>query len=290
MKRLFAIVLVLTLMLPAYSCAANGDANISKSLKPILVTAYRQVGWGDSVQIGYVDENGGLWFLEGYDHDLMWPYNQAEQLSWIASAKGFTSLGTLSFDDLFVLNSLIQCVEDQGADWTPAANDAGTETSYAVLYTEDAVETIMLGISGDDRFENTDATAQALYLFLRKTFPDVTSYYGEPLMAPVGFQTLSLLDFCGYSELELKGLRVMRTDIDCEAGTEPVLLSDDEAAEIYEQILRSRITGKHSCMITTGGSTVYSFLDETGETVATFEYYHDLLVRRDGMYIVEQVR
>ena len=41
--------------------------------KIILYTAYRQMGWGDAVQIGAVDENGGLWAVIGSDAELKWP-------------------------------------------------------------------------------------------------------------------------------------------------------------------------------------------------------------------------
>ena len=282
MKRLLGILLILIFAASAIPAFAGASAP-----RPILVTAYRQVGWGDAVQIGYVDEDGGVWYREGEDHDIRWPYGIEKQLDWLDSPKGFSLLTTLGREDLFILNSLVQCVEDQGTESTGAVNDAGTEISYAVRYAGDAAETVLLGESGDDRFENTDASAQALYLYLRSLFPAVTSYFGNPHMAPVGFQPVALTDFLGYGGVNLAGLTVERTDIECEASTEPVLLSDEEAAAVLDEILHARVTGKQSCIVTTGGSTVYAFLDGD-KRVASFEFYRGLLVLQDGMYTVER--
>ena len=49
----------------------------------ILYTAYRQMGWGDAVQIGAVDEKGGLWVSTGYDSELKWPYGWERQLEYL---------------------------------------------------------------------------------------------------------------------------------------------------------------------------------------------------------------
>lgn len=283
-RAAMTILLAIGVMFAGFAPISSAHADAPR---PILVTAYRQLGWGDAVQIGYVDEAGELWFIEGSDHDLNWPYPLADQLTWLAAAKHRQSLGTLAYDDLFSLNSLVQCVEAQKEQGTPAANDAGTEVSYAVRYSAQGAETILLGESGDTRFENTDATAQALYLYLRTAFPSVTSYFGNPVMAPSGFQPVSLMAFRGYESLDLLGLKVTQNDLDCEAGTEPVLLTDEEAEAVRAQILRLRVVGKHSCIVTTGGSTVYAFQNAEGKTVASFEFYHGLLVTQDGMYAVE---
>ena len=53
-------------------CALLGAPLLAaaEAARPILLTAYQQEGWGDAVQIGYVDEEGGLWLIVGQDRDL----------------------------------------------------------------------------------------------------------------------------------------------------------------------------------------------------------------------------
>ena len=36
----------------------------------ILFTAYEQQGWGDRVQAEFVDEDGGVWELNGYASNM----------------------------------------------------------------------------------------------------------------------------------------------------------------------------------------------------------------------------
>ena len=61
--------------------------------------------------------------------------------------------------------------EKQERNTVSNAEDAGTEESYAVRYTaEGDPEVILLGVSGESVFENTDPNAQSLYLRLRQMF------------------------------------------------------------------------------------------------------------------------
>ena len=193
-------------------CAIIGAPHFAgaKAARPILMTVYQQAGWGDAVQIGYVDEAGGLWLITGQDRELSWPDDLDQQLAWLAAYGSPVATGTLSHDELFELNSLVACVTASAEQPSPAANDAGTECSYAIRYAQDEAEAVLLGVSGDSRFENEDSTAQALYLFLRNAFTDVTSYYGHPHMGPVGFQTVSLLRFCGYEGIDLSRADMLR--------------------------------------------------------------------------------
>ena len=149
MKKACCMMLILLLtagVLPA-SCA--GTRNSSSPGEVILYTCYRQTGWGDRVQIGCVDGDGGLWLLTGYDSELQWPEDPEEQLSFLASCRRMENAGKLSSDDLFELKSLISGTEDQGRAAHPSAEDAGTEKSWAVQRNADGTaQWILLGVSG----------------------------------------------------------------------------------------------------------------------------------------------
>ena len=55
MKR----IIVVCFFVLAFLISVPGYAD-KPPVRPILYTYYRQLGWGDSVQIGYVDSNGDL--------------------------------------------------------------------------------------------------------------------------------------------------------------------------------------------------------------------------------------
>ena len=106
MKRIiivFFLILVFLFSVPGYAD--------KPSVRPILYTYYRQLGWGDSVQIGYVDSNGNLWALKGNDSELEWPGGRENQLRYLEE-KNFENIGKLDYDDLFDLKSLVGVVKD----------------------------------------------------------------------------------------------------------------------------------------------------------------------------------
>ena len=58
MKRVILTLLALLLILnPAM---AESERTI------LLYTDYEQLGWGDALQIGWVDSEGGMWLWEGH--------------------------------------------------------------------------------------------------------------------------------------------------------------------------------------------------------------------------------
>ena len=75
-KILILFVLVLPFLVP---CLAHAET----APRPILFTYYRQLGWGDRIEIGYVDSKGDLWSLDGNDGNLHWPYQAAEQIRYL---------------------------------------------------------------------------------------------------------------------------------------------------------------------------------------------------------------
>ena len=79
MKR----IIVVCFFVLAFLISVPGYAD-KPPVRPILYTYYRQLGWGDSVQIGYVDSNGDLWALKGNDSELEWPGGRENQLRYLA--------------------------------------------------------------------------------------------------------------------------------------------------------------------------------------------------------------
>ena len=279
---LLSIILIIGAAAPAQ---ANADG--TEIPRIILYTAYRQVGWGDSIQVGCVDERGGIWLLTGNDSELQWPYSPTEQLSYLTSCGCLARQGRLNDADLFDIRSLVTACADQGSGSWPAANDAGTESSYAVRYDGGGNPmAVLLGMSGDDCFENADANAQALYRALRSLFPQVTSYaYSYGGMGPQGFMPASVTSFCGFWGASLESASISGTSVG-DAGSWPVELTEEEQAHIRSLVLSGQITGKANATAVTGNSMVYNFLDEAGNTIASIELYNGLLVRPDGMYFL----
>ena len=78
MKR----IIVVCFFVLAFLISVPGYAD-KPPVRPILYTYYRQLGWGDSVQIGYVDSNGDLWALKGNDSELEWPGGRENQLRYL---------------------------------------------------------------------------------------------------------------------------------------------------------------------------------------------------------------
>ncbi len=286
MRKIFTVFVLLLMicMIPAGNRSASAD---SASPRIILYTFYRQMGWGDRVQIGCVDDEGGVRLLTGHDSALKWPYKPAEQLEYLMQNREFTEEDRLSYDDMFSIKSLVYSVEDQGSKSVPVANDAGTEKSYAVRYSKDGEpEFILLGMSGDDLFENFDPNAQALYLLLRRMFPAVTSYAG--LMGPRGFVPVPLAEFLKLDPDAILNADIKAYLIDCEAGALQRDLTAENKAALISLIRTGRVTGKADCVVSTGGMTAYSFYDADDNWIGTVELEGGLLVWGNGHYFVER--
>ncbi len=288
MKKMITILLAAVLILQAacLPCAlAAGD-----SPRMILVTCYWQVGWGDSVFYGCVDEEGGVWTLQGSVSELGFPGSPEEQLAFLTQSKDLVNCGTRFVgDDLFDLKGLVCSTEDQGSETENAADDAGIEMSYAVTWDEDRPQAILLGVSGDERFENTDPNAQALYLLLRKTFPEIPSYaYSDLNMGPKGFQPVPVKEFLKMQELDLTDATVTCYVVDCEAGLIESEVSEEDQEWILNLVENGTVTGKANATMVTGGTWVYIINDAEGNDIGGVELYRGLLVTSQGMYTLSE--
>lgn len=265
-----------SVLLPFSACA-------EASPRPILYTYYLQMGWGDRLEIAYLDSDGNLWALDGYESTLHWPYKTEEQLQFLAE-NSFENIGRLKFDDLFDLKSLVNAVQESDEPSYPAACDAGTEETYAVRYDRDGnAEAILLGMSGDDVFENTDPNAQGLYLAARRLFPGVIAYGGS--MGPAGFIPKDLVGFCGLGSLS--GAAVRASYNDCESGPSEIPLSREQQKQILDTVRSTVVTGKVSACVTTGGFRSYDFF-RGDQYLGCINIYNDLLYCSDGMYSIER--
>ena len=276
---LFVLILITGILLTG---AGTAEAR-SDNPRIILFTYYRQMGWGDRVQIGFMDEDGNLRTISGYDSALNWPYKPEEQLQYLSSGQmKITEEKKLDHDDTFSIKSLVYDVEDQGSKSIPAANDAGTEKSYAVRYSsEGEPEFILLGMSGDDCFENSDPDAQALYLILRRLFPIVTSYAYGPI-GPHGFIPVPFAEFIGLDTDSLVNAEIEAFYNDCEEGNIPMELTEKDKGNLLSLIQNGKVTGKADNIISTGGYNVFSFYDPEGNFIESISFYEGNLATNDG--------
>ncbi len=266
--------------------ASIGSAAAAGTERIILYTYYRQMGWGDRVQIGSVDEKGTVRTLTGHDSSLNWPYKPEEQLAYLSQTERFTEAGTLPPGEIFRVKTLIYETEDQGSRSVHAANDAGTEKSYAVNYTREGEPVfLLLGMSGDEFFENTDPDARALYLLLRRLFSGVTSYaYGMPGIGPRGFEPVSFAEFTGLDPETAAEAEIRSFMTDCEEGNIPREMTEEERAALLSLIRGGRVTGKADNVESTGGVTVYVFYGPDGNVTGSLSFEDGLLVSFDGRY------
>ena len=285
MRKIFCIFILL--LMSCIILAGTGAAAAEDSApRVILYTYYRQMGWGDRVQIGWLDEDGNLRLIPGFDSALKWPYKPEEQLAWLEQAADPLD-GSMPYDELFSVKSLIYDVEDQGSKSVPAANDAGTEKSYAVQYSPEGEPSfVLLGMSGDDMFENSDPNAQALYLRLRRMFPTVTTYAYGP-MGPAGFVPVPLAEFTGLDPDAVGNAEIEGCLIDCEVGPIPLDLSTEDKASLVYLIRYAKVTGKADCVVSTGGMASYSFYDAEHKLIGTLDFEDGLLISGPGHYYFE---
>ena len=263
-------------------CATAFAESTQQARNIILFTEYQQMGWGEVFQFGALDADGTLWVYGSTSREDV-PYEAEDLLAWAETSDRLEAAGTVSHATLSDIISLVNTVPMQKVVTHSCACDAGTQTSYAIRKDRDGkVEIIVLGMAGDDTFENTDPAAQSLYKSLISLFRSVKSYAGEGNIAPAGFQTVDVLSFCGYNGVDLTKYTMTAYANDCETGA-----SETEPGLSEREIMRMTVTGKQNSMSTTGNTVTYCFTDASGNTVAAFEFFNGLLVCSDGMYTVE---
>ena len=280
-KTMLLILACLAVSLMAASAFAAGT---QETLRIILYTCYENVfPDGVTLEAGCVDEDGNLWTFSGIVPEADLSSGTDAYLAALLADGKMIQAGKTGGEELFDLKSLIISADDQGNETETVGEGGGAESSVAFAYdVEGIAQRILLGVSGDSRFENTDPDAQALYLQLRNLFPDVTHFGGEA--GPRGYQPVSLVEFCGWQDIDFTHTVITGYDMDCEAGPIEFEVSLQEREEIIQFILSRYVTGKANATMVTGGTTAYNILDEDGNYLASMELCDGLLVKNDGMY------
>ncbi len=284
MKKIWIAIIAAALLMGMAGAACAETPDI------ILVTVYEQMGWGDRISVGFVDQDGGLWTLEGSASALGWPYKAEEQIEYLLRSEKKVQAGKLPPEDTFDLEGLIGCTELRKPEPQGWACDAGTQRSYAVRDRDDETEIVMLGMTGDSMWENTDVNAQALFAHLCRLFPNVTCYAGMYMKTtgePWGFTPVKLRDFLQMDWLDREDITMECTLTDCEKGALECPVSDGDTEKILDILRNASVTGKANASLVTGGTYVFSFSGGNGEYLGSFEVYGDLAVTGDGMYYIE---
>ena len=282
---LFLLILLYTILLSA-SAAAETSAPASQ----VVLYTYYQAAEEDRLEIGCIDRKGNLYSLSGSGSDLQWPASAKDQPAWFTSRTDFTRLGSVKQAYRDRIRNLLTTVRDHGTQARSNPGSLGTEVSYAVRYEHDGTPVLtLLGMSGDQVFENTDPDAQSLYRVLRSVFSDVTSFaYNDPDLGPSGFQPLAVTDFLGVLPAGVETARITAVYSDCETGNHPVDLSKEEIETIRHMILYGMVTDKADSMLTTGSITTYYLTTPSGKNLFSLEMHGNLLVGSDGMYYLSE--
>ena len=287
MKKILAVIFAAVLLT---GLAIGAYAETEEMPGILLVTVYEQEGWGDTICVGFVDRNGGLWMLEGSASALGWPYAPREQIAYLLQSDQKVQIGKISPDQTFDLKILVQYAEAQQPDPKGWACDAGTQRSYAVLTQDGETEIIMLGMTGDVMWENTDENAQALFAHLCRLFPTVPCYadmYMKTTGEPWGFTPVKLRDFLQLDWLDQEDITMECWMTDCEEGLIDCPVTAEDTEEILNILRNASVTGKANATVVTGGTYVFCFYDSEGKQLGYFEVYEDLVVFSGGMYYID---
>lgn len=270
MRKLLVLLLAALLMLLPARAEERPDI--------ILFTVYQ--GVDGQMDAGCVDARGGLWGFVGSAEG--WPEGPEEQSRYLKESGRLFHIRDLGGEELFELKGLIAAAEAGEGTPVPTGEDAGTEASFALRGGPDGTETVTLGKSGAESYENTDPDAQALYALAREWFPYVTCY--ESPLGPKGFEPIPAAELLGLDPEAVRDAEIRAYYVDCEEGLVELGTADESVREI---VLRGVVTGKASASSVTGGTTAVLFYGEDGKCLGGFEIFDGLIAVSDGMYRVE---
>lgn len=288
-KYTVALILIVTAVL-CFSAAAMAD-----SQRVILYSVLKEKTEDGNIHTSLccIDAEGELWSLESADAE-----ENEDILQLLRERRGMKSEGTITgskYDGKYVDRERIREMAVM-ADTAEAAAGVPEETGadigeyavYAVKYDPDGnPEPVLLGISGDAVFENTDPGAQALYRFMTcfQCFR-LPCGFAEEGLTPHGFTMVTAREFFHLENVNAETAVLTAAMTDCEEGYIDAQLTEEDRRKVFAILERGVIIGKENPWLVTGGTMVYFFRDENGEYLGTIETYDEdgLAVAADGMY------
>lgn len=276
-KRLAALLL-------AICCLSAATAAAGRSSRILLMCCYQQEGWANRSSATFLDDEGCIW---RYESAAPLPDTEEARLAFLSEADGAVPVGQMDFWRMLELCSLIESAQPWPLEPQPAgAVDFGLNTYSAVRYgTDGRAEVIPLAVSGDRTAENPEPNAYALYVAL---FDEIMIH--EPAapawLQPTNLPREPLAAFCDLEETIFEGATLTVTFSDPQSGEHMAALDEDEMQEKLDWLAGLVVTLKRNALPHAGPTCVYTLYSSQGEKLATFAFFHDLLVTDSGMYAV----
>lgn len=262
--------------------AAPADAG--RSPRILLMCCYQQDGWGDGSSATFLDDEGCIW---RYESAAPLPDTEQARLAFLAETDSVALVGQLDFWRMLELLSLIELAQAWPLEPQSAgAADFGLNTYSAVRYGADgSAEVIPLAVSGNWTAENPEPNAYALYVAL---FDEIMIYEtaNPTWLQPMNLPREPLAAFCGLEETIFEGATLTVTFSDPQSGEHMAALDEDEMQEKLDWLAGLVVTLKRNALPHAGPTCVYTLYSSQGEKLATFAFFHDLLVTDSGMYAV----
>lgn len=278
-KRLTAILCAI-----CFFPLAAAPADAGRSPRILLMSCYQQDGWGDGSSATFLDENGCIW---RYESAAPLPETEEARLAFLAETDAVALVGQMDFWRMLELLSLIESAQPWPLEPQSAgAADFGLNTYSAVRYGADgSAEVIPLAVSGNWTAENPEPNAYALYVAL---FDEIMIYEtaNPTWLQPMNLPREPLAAFCGLEETIFEGATLTVTFSDPQSGEHMAALDEDEMQEKLDWLAGLVVTLKRNALPHAGPTCVYTLYSSQGEKLATFAFFHDLLVTDSGMYAV----
>ena len=278
-KRLTAILCAI-----CFFPLAAAPADAGRSPRILLMSCYQQDGWGDGSSATFLDENGCIW---RYESAAPLPETEEARLAFLAETDAVALVGQMDFWRMLELRSLIESAQPWPLEPQSAgAADFGLNTYSAVRYGADgSAEVIPLAVSGNWTAENLEPNAYALYIAL---FDEIAVHgTADPAwLRPMNIPREPLAAFYGLEQALFEGATLTVSFFDPQTGEHEYMPDEDEMQEKLDWLAGLVVTLKRNALPHAGPTCVYTLYSSQGEKLATFAFFHDLLVTDSGMYAV----
>ena len=290
MKKYPVVLILVMAAVLCFSAAATADGQ-----RVILYSVLKEKTEDGSTGISLccIDADGELWSLEAADAE-----EDEEILQLLQERRGMKSEGKITgskYGGKYVdrerikeLAVMAETVEKAAGVPEETGAGIGEYSVYAVQYDPDGnPEPVLLGVSGDAVFENTDPGAQALYRVMTyfQCF-GLPCGFAEEGLTPHGFTMVTAREFFHLENVNAETAAITAVMTDCEEGYIDIRMTDEDRRKVTAILERGVVIGKENPWLVTGGTMRYIFRDENGEYLGTIETYEEdgLAVAGDGMY------